>query len=225
MPSFVIIVLIILIAVAAVYGFYAAGQRRKALTAWARTKGLLFDRSHYNSLDDNYRDFGCLHLGHSRFAYNVIRGQMQGRKVCGFDYHYVTGSGKNRSTHRFSAVIVSSLIPLQPLRIRPEGFFDKVAEFFGADDIDFESAEFSRKFYVSSPNKRWAYDVIHQQMMEYLLAGPALSVQFGGGDIIAWAHRLFKPNEFETAMKLIFGMLDRLPDYLIRQQKDLAEQD
>lgn len=216
---YLVIVLIIVIAAIAVYGFYAAQQRRKALFVWAHAQGLSFDHSHDRNMDDRHRDLGCLRRGNSRYAHNIMRGEFKGREVCAFDYHYETGSGKNRSTHHFSAVIVASSIPLQPLRIRPEGLFDKVAEFFGIDDIDFESAEFSRKFYVSSPNRRWAYDVIHQQMMEHLLAGPGFSIQFGGAEIIAWSDSLFRPNQFEDAMELIIGMLDRLPDYLVQQQQ------
>ncbi len=142
--------------------------------------------------------------------------------VLAFDYHYATGSGKNRTTHRFSAVIVESPIPLEGLFIRPEGFFDRVSEFFGADDIDFESAEFSRAFYVKSPNKRWAYDVIHQRMMEYLLRVPRFHVQFSRTHVIAWRPRCFSAADFGTAVRLIRGMLKRLPDYLVHRRIRLS---
>ena len=56
------------------------------------------------------------------------------------------------------------------LLIRPEGFFDKVAGAFGFDDIDFESEEFSRAFFVKSSDKRFAYDVLHPRMLELLMA-------------------------------------------------------
>ena len=46
----------------------------------------------------------------------------------------------------FSTIVVESDVVLEPLFIRPERLFDKVKEFVGIDDIDFESAEFSRKF-------------------------------------------------------------------------------
>ncbi|MDY7011318.1 MAG: hypothetical protein SVV80_11300, partial [Planctomycetota bacterium] len=108
---------------------------------------------------------------------------------------------------------------LKPLYIRREHFFDKLTEFFGFDDIDFESAEFSRKFFVKSPNKRWAYDVIHQRMMEYLLAAPDFGIQFDLMHIIAWRGRKFKPADFQAAAEMICGMLERLPEYVVRQQK------
>jgi hypothetical protein len=169
-------------------------------------------------MDSCFPDFKCLHRGRSRHAHNIITGQLAGREITAFDYRYTTGSGKNKRTHSFSAIIVTAPFPLKPLFIRREGFFDKVTEFFGADDIDFESAEFSRKFFVKSTDKKWAYDVIHQRMMEYLLTAPKFAIQFAGNSIIAWHQSTFTPDDFQSAFDLIEGMIQRLPEYLVKQQ-------
>jgi len=73
------------------------------------------------------------------------------------------------------------------------------------------------EIYVTSPDKRWAFDVIHQQMMEYLLQAPEYSIQFDASCVIAWKRRRFKISEYEEAFGLIKGMLDRLPEYLFRK--------
>ncbi len=215
--GFIVIIVIVVIAGIA-YAFYAAAQRRKELAAWAHANGMSFSPAKDHGFDDCHSNFKCLRRGHSRYAYNIMTGQWGESPITAFDYHYATGSGKNRSDHYFSAVIITSGIPLKPLYIRREGFFDKLTEFFGFDDIDFESAEFSRKFFVKSPNKRWAYDVIHQRMMEYLMNGPDFGIQFDLMHIIAWRSRKFKPADFQAAAELIRGILDRLPEYVVRQQ-------
>ena len=135
-----------------------------------------------------------------------------------FDYHYVTGSGKNRSTHYFSAIILRSDVQLKPLSIRPEGIFDRVTEFFGLDDIDFESAEFSRRFYVKSPDKRWAYDVIHPRTMTFLLSMLHFSIELDRTHVIVWKNRRFDTEAFETAIAIAAGLLDNLPTYLTDKQ-------
>ena len=211
-------IFIILVVGLVIYGLYASAKRRKALAAWAHGKGLSFDAAKDRGMDNRFGDLKCLRRGHSRYAHNIMRGQWAGRGLCAFDYHYATGSGKNRSDHHFSAVIATADLPLKPLFIRPEGFFDKVTEFFGWDDIDFESAEFSRKFYVTSPDRRWAFDVIHQRMMDYLMSGPGYTIQFDSQHVIANQSKRYSPAEFEAAAEFICGMLDRLPDYLIEQQ-------
>jgi len=220
MEPLLVILFVLLIGALIAYSFYAAAQRRKLLAQWAHSRLLHFNSGKDYGMDSRFPDFKCLHRGRSRAAFNIVTGRLGEHPVTAFDYRYTTGSGKNRRTHRFSAMIVSAPFPLKPLFIRREGFFDKVTEFFGADDIDFESAEFSRKFFVKSPDKKWAYDVIHQRMMEYLLSGPKFSIQMNGDSIIAWRdNNVLSPDDFESAFGLIEGMLERLPDYLVKQQK------
>jgi hypothetical protein len=216
-PGFIVIIAIVVIAAIA-WAYYAAAQRRKELCAWAHSNGMNFSPAKDHSFDDYFSNFKCLRKGHSRYAYNIMEGQWNDLSIKAFDYHYATGHGKNRSDHYFSAVILASGIPLKPLYIRRERFFDKLTEFIGLDDIDFESAEFSRKFYVKSSDKRWAYDVIHARMMEYLMAAPDFSIQFDLMHIIVWRSQKFKPADFQAAAELIRGILDRLPEYLLKKQ-------
>ena len=223
MGSFFIVVVIAVVFVAIVYGYLASEKRRKELCAWAISRGLTFSSTKDRGMANRFTEFKCLHQGHSRYAYNIMRGNWRGQGVLLFDYHYATGSGKNRSDHHFSAAIATAPYLLQPLMIRPEGLFDKITEFFGWDDIDFESAEFSRKFYVTSPDRKWAYDVIHQRMMDYLLASERYTVQFDFHSIIATRSKQFSPREFEAAAEFTHGILQRMPEYVVRRQKGLSE--
>jgi hypothetical protein len=215
-PALVVLIILVVGAVIA-YAIYTAAQRRKELAAWAAKRGLAFSPQKVRDMDDRFPAYKCLRQGHSRYAHNIMAGEMQGLTVTAFDYHYATGSGKNRRTHHFSAIIAGSPHPLKPLFIRREHMFDKVGEFFGWDDIDFESAEFSREFFVKSSDRRWAYDVIHQGMMEYLLKAPKCSIQFDTSSLMVWKKRRFKPAEFDEVFGIIKGMLDRLPEYLFRE--------
>ena len=218
MQTYIGIVIAVVVVAVMIYGAYATSRRRQELRAWACANGLSYDSSRMAAMDIRFAGFPCLKRGHSRYAYNVMEGHVGGMPIVAFDYHYATGSGKNRHDFNFSAVVAQSPLPLKPLFIRREGFFDKVTEFFGADDIDFESAEFSRKFFVKSNDKRWAYDVIHPRMMEYLLAAPPMSLQFDVMHIIAWTGRRFVVPEFQAAIDHLQRVLELMPDYLVRQQ-------
>jgi hypothetical protein len=201
-----------------VVGTWLGAKRRKELATWAAQHGMSHRAEKDRGFEERFPGLACLRRGHSRYAQNVMEGQWDGRRALAFDYRYITGHGKDQSTHRFSAAIVASDVPLRPLGIRPEGILDRVTEFFGVDDIDFESAEFSRAFHVTSGDKRWAYDVIHQRTMEFLLAAPRFSIQFDERHVIAWRNRRFRPETFAEALDLIGGMLERLPEYVIRDQ-------
>lgn len=209
----------VVVAAIGVVVVWLSAKRRKELQEWARGAGLSFSASFDRHVEDRYPDFDCLRRGHSRAAYNIASGSWNGRPLETFDYRYVTGHGKDRTTHTFSAVVLGSQVPLKPLYLRTENVFDRVTEFFGADDIDFESAEFSRAFHVRSPDKKWAYDVLHQRTMEFLLASPRFSIAFDNRCAICWRGSRFDlPTRLE-AIAVVEGILDRLPEYLIRAQR------
>jgi hypothetical protein len=223
MNVLLIIAVVVLIGVGVYVSMQLAAARRKELTEWGAGRGLSFSPARDGSVESRFPGFSCLRNGRNRYAYNFLAGQWSGRDYLSFDYHYETHSTDSQGhaqtqTHRFSAVVLSSPVPLKSLVIRPEHMFDKLAGFFGLDDINFESAEFSRKFYVKSPDKKWAYDVIHQRTMEFLLGMPRFSLEMDGHSVIAWRHSTFKTQDFEQAAELVRGILDRLPEYLVKQQ-------
>ena len=220
----ILIPLVIVLFIAlGVYGWWAAQQRRKALAAWAALLGLSFDPSRDGGMQ-NRLSFACLRQGDDRYAYNIMQGPCGKRRLLAFDYHYETHSTDSkgrRSTnhHHFSALVLASPVPLKPLLIRPEGLFDKLKGFFGFEDINFESAEFSRKFFVSSPDRKWAYDVLHQRTMEFLLAEPKhFCVEFDPVCVMIHGGGTFAVADFDAARRQIEGLLDRLPEYLVKQQ-------
>lgn len=216
--------ILFLAVVAVVVGISAwvAAQRRKALSQWAAAHGLTYSALRDHGMDSRLPEFQCLQRGDNRYAYNIMEGAFHEQPFLGFDYHYETHSRDSKGRrqthhHHFSAVLLGCGFPLEPLSIRPEGFFDKVTEFFGHDDIDFESAEFSRKFYVTAPDKRWAYDVIHARTMEFLLSQPMFTLQFGRQGVIAHRNSRLSPADFEAAANVIHGIIHRLPEYLVKQ--------
>ena len=219
-----VILLYAVIIIAVIFIVHAlAIQRRKKIAAYAQTQGWSFSPDKDKKMEKCYAAFKCLRRGHSRYALNIMRGRRDGRNITAFDYHYVTGHGKNRRVHHFSALICKSPLLLKPLYLRPENIFDKMTEFFGFNDIDFESAEFSRKFYVKAKEKRWAYDIIHPRMMEFLMESPKFHIQFDSAHIMARRNKRFNEQDFDDAFRLIQGILGQMPDYVKQQQLEAGE--
>jgi len=219
-----IIVLLVLIGV----GFLivvqiSAAKRRQALSQWCRSRGLQFDPTPNCDFGDRYPDFSCLHQGNRRHAQNVMEGRIGKHQICAFDYHYETSNGKNSQSHDFSAIILTTNLPLKPLLIRHKGVFDRFASLLGFGDIEFESAAFSKEFHVASPDRRWAFDVLPQTTMEFLLDSPKFVLEFQLCQIIAYRNEIFLPADFDSAIAVIEGILSRLPSSLLQELQGVGE--
>lgn len=214
-----------LVLIVAVYGYLQAQKRKGELIAWAESRGLSYSPVNDYSFDERFANHSCLCQGSARYAYNIMEGRIDTRVVCAFDYHYETHSTDSKgnqetSHHHFSAVVVESEVPLKPLFIRREGFFDKIGAFLGFDDIDFESAEFSREFCVKAPDKRWAFDVLHQRAMEFLLASPRFTLDFQPDGVLVTGSGCFQPTQFDDAVRVVNGLLDMLPHSVVQELKE-----
>jgi len=150
---FLIVALVVgVMIVAGVAGYLQRERRRKELLLWSARRGLSFSIAHDPGLQGRYPFFDCLRKGDNRYGYHLMSGSLGGYDVQAFDYHYQTTThtrhGSHTEHHHFSAMVVRSPVPLQPLKIRPENLLDKVANLVGIHDINFESDEFSRRFHV-----------------------------------------------------------------------------
>ena len=224
--------LVLLIIVGGILGFKAQRKRNAALQTWAHSRGLTFLPDKIRDVEHRFPDFECFRQGKNRYAQRFMHGQIDGRTVYAFDYHYQTqttrhstSGGRHRTAtrrkqthhHQFSALIIEPGFTLEPLLIRPEGWTDRVASLFGRGDIQFQSAEFNRKFHVSAPNPDFAHQVLHARTIDRLLEAPPHTIEFAPHQILLIRkRRRFDPAEFEAALALISTILNNLPRHLKR---------
>jgi hypothetical protein len=224
---FIVVAPLILAAVIAgiVYAAKKEKERREALAALATELGFRFDPSSDSHHDDEYAHFEIFRKGHSRSAYNTLSGQIEidGRtyptKAGDFTYKVTSSNGKTTttSTYRFSYAILH--LPFQgvpDLLIRKEGIFDKIASVIGFDDIDFESAEFSRRFLVKGPDKRFAYDIVHPRMMEFLMQStpPMIDIERSRVCLMV-GERVWPVHEFRRVIRWAEAFFELWPEHVI----------
>lgn len=209
---------------------YRQQQRRIAeLFDLADSLGWNFSASNDGSYDSRYSQFSIFCQGDDRYAYNTLSGTLLvADDACPArmgDYHYQTTSsdGKTTSTqdHHFSYLLVElPYISLADLYIRHEGLFDKLATAFGFSDINFESAEFSRRFHVKSSDKRFAYDVINPAMMEFLLGSDCPTVEIKDRVCcLTISHRTWTTDEFRQELSWADKFFALWPKYLVSDLK------
>lgn len=217
--ALIVVGVIALIIVLSIFSYLSAKKRREAMTVLAARLGLHFE-SHKNwDLARRYGFLDKLRAGSNRYAFNTLSGNCQGHDVTAFDYHYETHSTNSkghRQTHHhyFSCFLVHLPASFPELVIAREGFFSKIAQAVGYNDIDFESHEFSRRFCVRSPSKKFAYDVCHARMMEYLMANDDLTIEIED-DVLAitFGSRL-DPGRIEPNLNRLIALRSLMPEYL-----------
>ena len=212
--------------IVAYFSHLAEKKRREEMAELARTLGFRFNPGPDRNHDEEYGHFEIFRRGHSRVAKNTLTGQLSvderiyGAVAGDFRYRVTSGSGKNRSTHtyHFSYLILELPFHSPDLLIRPEGLFDKLAGVFGFDDIDFESEEFSRKFYVKSPDKKFAYDVVHPRMMEFLMHEMPAALDIEHARLcFADGRRRWQPDQFRRRLGYLERFLALWPEHLMVQ--------
>ena len=103
----------------------------------------------------------------------------------------------------------------EKLVVRGEGFFDRIGEFVGIDDIDFESSEFSKRFHVTCSDRRFAYDLFEPRMMEYFLGSAPPRVEYNTRSVL-FMHDMarWEPARFDRELAWIDGFFQRIPRHV-----------
>lgn len=223
-----VIVMVGLAIAGAVYAYQQQKKRREALARLAARLGWSYDPDSYGP-GDECAGFSAFTRGHSRERFNSMSGSVEicGRRAGGlmgdFRYKVTSSNGKTTTTrtYTFSYLILDIPLPgVADLLIRPENLLDRFAGAIGFDDIDFESEEFSRKFHVKSPDRKFAYDVIHPRMMEFLMAGLPAAIHISGGRLcLTDGSGVWTAEEFDAMIRWALKFFEQWPEYLV---KDLA---
>jgi hypothetical protein len=201
------------------------GQRTEDLKAFASRNRLVYRPGPDVDLHDRLPPFSLFDIGSSGRTRNIITGRMEvgGRllDVIIGDYHYrnSTGAGGRRKSGSISFIAVR--LPwkgIPRLMVRPELFFERFTSMIGIDDIDFESDEFSRRFAVTSPDRRFAYDLFGPEMIEFMLANePPILIELNE-DVVCMGGEWAGSGDDDPGSRLVWlgEFLDHWPEHLCR---------
>ncbi|MCC6483970.1 MAG: hypothetical protein IT209_03905 [Armatimonadetes bacterium] len=195
-----------------------AMRRRTEIAGWALASGYSYSRDDFDNLPVNYGWFSELQTRQECYASNVVSGKYGERSFRVFDFNLVarSNSGLKRTTASMTVLIMDAQVAFPPMRIRPERTTDRLAGAAGFDDIDFESHEFSQQFYVQCSDRKFAYDLIHPRMMEYLLEHKGPRLELAAGSVLAITGTLWTSRECERVLEFAAGFFELIPEYLMQ---------
>lgn len=189
-------------------------KRIAALKAVAARLGLAF------SLDDPgdvlALPFSLLNEGDGRGVENFLTGQHGGRPFECFDYWYYDESTdskgrRSRTYHRYTCALVTIDAFTPHLRLGHEGFFSRIGNALGIDDIELEYEEFNREFRVRCDDQRFAFSLLDGRMMEWLLRSPEFEVIEIAGPHVLLAHHRLDPEAWPTLPPFLSRLRDNIP--------------
>ena len=230
-----VVVILMVAAVAAVVIAVAMAEHRAerartaAVAAVAAREGWEFAAEKDTGFPKRFGQFEVFTRGHTRSAFNTMRGAIEvwGERVSfqSGDYRYAItrSTGKTTTTQTYKISYIVALVPfaVPDVTIRPEGFLDSIAGALGFDDIDFEDVEFSKRFHVKSPDRRFAYDLCHPRMIEFLkeryASGPPIAI--ARGVICFFSDKRWEPEMFVRRAGAVREFFEMWPNHLVR---DLA---
>lgn len=169
---------VILIAGVVALAIHMHAKWVREMSAFAESRGLVF-RPHRiperagPAVLGRMIDVAPIGRGHSRSLAWTLAGRLDGIDVALFPYTYKetsTDHKGNRTTTTTTVPIAALSVPagFSRLSLRAQHMFDSLAGALGFPDIEFESEEFNRKYHVSGKDRKFASDVIHSGLMEFL---------------------------------------------------------
>jgi hypothetical protein len=214
------------------FAWWAAAQDKKrveALVQWQQASGFELGA---RRRDDPGWDWDLFRRGHSRHAQAIAAVRLpratpglDGASATIFEYHYAitSGSGRNRRTRHYwrTCAIVELAFDPGHVSFEAEGVGDKLAAMFGFDDIDFEDAEFSKRFKVEAERKKDAWDLLDGAMMTWLKDHPGVQFESRGRQALVVLESPGKasPARFEALLAWSRGFLAQIPRPLVNSER------
>jgi hypothetical protein len=219
--AFLPLVIFGVLAIVAVWWARRSQQRRQAeLADIAEHLALMFFPDGDSSLQVNFGEFSLMQRGRDQRIRNLIRGETEQVDVNLFDYRYVTGSGKHRTTHQITAVtFVASSLTLPQFELGPEGILHKIASSFGYQDIDFAGhPEFNKRFLLRGANEKAIRKLFTVDVVEHFEGQSHRRRVEGYRDrLLIYSESLVKPADVPEFLEQAFAT------YGVLKHKDVVD--
>ncbi|MGH3621231.1 MAG: hypothetical protein ACRDQ5_05490 [Sciscionella sp.] len=220
MEQALIIITAIVIGVGMTYVKHRQNKKKIAeLTRLTQQRGWT-----YTERDDSLADrfvgepFG---KGFDRQAWHILRGNHRGREVLAFEYvyHEHRGGGDKRHTVTYRNLVASlrTPAPRPTLELSRKGFGRRLLGIVGVRDLRLESEEFNKAFLIRTENDRFAYDVLHPRMMEWMLSDARagrLPFRYAWGDLLTWEEGPLDAGRAMFMLEYLCDIIDQVPAFV-----------
>jgi hypothetical protein len=192
--GFIILIIGVFI-VALIVGRKREQERTRELVNVANFLGWQFSETAGMNWIPNLESFALFSQGHSKSIKNAMYGEIGGVKAALFDYEYVVGSGKHRSSFNQSVAYFDPRNLNLPLfSLRPEGTFHKIISAFGYRDIDFGNRPtFSSEYLLRGQDEQAIRNYFNDGLLGFYETNQGVSTDGGGNQLFIFRQNYRTP--------------------------------
>ena len=214
-PTLVMLVVACVMGIGSMYGFLRRSRRQAGLAQVAAKAGLHLSEG--DPFDCTRVRFTLFCKGDGQGAENVMwhDDDANGRSYRVFDcWYYVEHKDEygrvTKTYHRYSAAMALVGSSWPDITIVREGLLAKALKLVGGD-IDFESEEFNRLFYVQCPDRRFATALLDAGMLDFLLSTKGeLGFEIKGRWLLVWTAPV-RPELMPGLLRIAETFVAKIP--------------
>ncbi len=158
---------------------------------------------------------------------NICWGSYKGHTIIAWDTVYYdlnadSGSDIDWSEGEYSSILVLTETEIQPTLITPNSLGKRLSALgieegrgtFRMSTVKFELDAFNQAYRVRSTDQKWAFAIIDQAMMEWLMQHKKHTMELapGGAAVSTWFT--LSPEQFKEQFDFCIEFLDRFPEDL-----------
>lgn len=216
-----LVVFFLLVALLTYYASTVVAKRRQAaVKQMAESLGLEFQAQTSLEQLEMFRQVSYFSRGHSHHILNHLSGSADSTSIHILDFNYTVSGGKSSTTLRQTVVALESQeLHVPGFDLAPESIFTRFTEWFGVQDIDFEShPEFSKKFVLQANNEEGVRRLLDRELLDFLCTKPDIYLSVREGFLCVYRpNKLVPPDQWKDRMAEGFDIYRQLINRLARE--------
>jgi hypothetical protein len=166
--------------------------------------------------------------GFDREDVDVVSGVFEGRQCAHFTRRFAerrSGEAGREDTvvkHEFRISTVELGAEYPTIDILPEDLVARATKLVGGMDVDFESAEFNRRWRVKGGDPRYVHDMITPRVMDRLVRDDArgMALRIEGRHLLTWQAGPLAPEDLAGTFALLTSVASVLPPHVERALRE-----